>query len=177
MWEVIGIITGIFMLLLSAFGLWISTQEKNKQKRIKEFEEKRQLKESERELRDELRMANFRGGLTEEISNILNLKLSAYETNDEAKESYKKLWEKLDIIEDDLDEHFKDSKKSEIGKLACEITAFGEDLKNGIRKTEASFKQIISSYNRYKELGGNHYVDEVYKIIIERLNEVLNEGE
>jgi len=61
--------------------------------------------------------------------------------------------------------------------LACEITAFGEDLKNGIRKTEASFKQIISSYNRYKELGGNHYVDEVYKIIIERLNEVLNEGE
>jgi len=36
-------------------------------------------------------MANFRGGLTEEISNILNLKLSAYETNDEAKESYKKL--------------------------------------------------------------------------------------
>ena len=87
MWEIIGVIAGV----LAFFIATLAYLEKKKNKRIVAYEKRKDEKEKERELKDELRMANFRGGLTEEIASILNLKLSGYETVEEARASYTKI--------------------------------------------------------------------------------------
>lgn len=91
MWEIVGAITAIIAVGVTITLFFINRTEKKKQKRIAEYEARKTAREKERELKDELRMANFRGGLTEEIASILNLKLSGYETNEEARASYTKI--------------------------------------------------------------------------------------
>ena len=76
---------------MALFIATIAYLESKKKNRIAKYEKRKDEKEKERELKDELRMANFRGGLTEEIASILNLKLSGYETVEEARASYTKI--------------------------------------------------------------------------------------
>ena len=172
MWEIIGVAIAAVALFLSFWAI----MERRKVKRIKEYEERKDLKEKERELRDELRMANFRGGLTEEIANILNLKLSGYETNEEARASDIKIWNKLNKIDEELARHFNDSKKNEMSRLAQEIISFSESIRRGENKSPNSYKHIAESYDRYKKLGGNTYVDEQYKFILNKMDDEI-EGE
>ena len=139
--------------------------EKKKQLRIEKFQAKKIKDEKERDIKDELRMANFRGGLTEEIATILNLKLNGYETKEEARASYTKIWTKLLKIDEELVQHFKDSNKIELSRLASEIVTFADNLRAGAKRSQNSYQHISESYDAYKKLGGNHYVDEQYKYI------------
>jgi len=167
MWEIAGVIAGILALFIAT----LTYLEKKKNKRIVAYEKRKDEKEKERELKDELRMANFRGGLTEEIANILNLKLSGYESVEEARASYTKIWNKLNKIDEELGKHFEDSNKVEMNRLAQEIISFADDLRNGQKKFRTSYQYIACSHDKYKELGGNTYVDEQFEYITEQMKD------
>ena len=167
MWEIAGVIAGILALFIAT----LTYLEKKKNKRIVAYEKRKDEKEKERELKDELRMANFRGGLTEEIANILNLKLSGYESVEEARASYTKIWNKLNKIDSELGRHFIDSKAVEMNRLAQEIICFADDLRNGQKKFRTSYQHIAASHDKYKELGGNTYVDEQFEYITEQMKD------
>ena len=176
MWEIIGIMAGVVVAITATITLIWTLMEKGKQKRIAEYDEKKLKQEKERDLREELRMATFRGGLTEEIATILNLKLSGYETKEEARESDTKIWDKLEAIDAELVKHFKESNKNEMSRLANEIVNFADTLRAGSIRSQGSYQHISGCYDSYKKLGGNHYVDEQYKYITIKLEEV-NQGE
>jgi len=78
----------------------------------------------------------------------------------------------LNQIEKSLKSHFNESIESEIGRLAHDIIGYADDLRVGIAKSRVSFLHISVSYDRYKELGGNHYVDEQYKFIKGEMKEI-----
>ena len=66
-----------------------------------------------------------------------------------------------------LEKHFEETKESELAMFAQEIINFADDLKNGVKKSSASFQHISSFYDKYRKLGGNSYVEAIHEYIIE----------
>jgi len=93
------------------------------------------------------------------------MKLDGYETKEEARASYTKIWNYLHKIDEELVQHFKDSNKIEMSRLASEIVTFADNLRAGAKRSQSSFQHISESYDAHKKLGGNHYVDEQFKYI------------
>lgn len=82
------------------------------------------------------------------------------QTNAEQNERIKRLEEKQDENERD--------------RLRAEIMIAANKLHNGQRLTTADYKHIEHVYTKYKELGGNSYIDEQMKYIREKEHEYLH---
>lgn len=91
---------------------------------------------------------------------MLNLKLEDYTTIIKNDEDNLLIQNELSIITKMLEQHIKTFRDFEIVQIGNEIIKFADHLRRGHHKTRSSFQAIAENYQKYKTLGGNHYVDE-----------------
>jgi molecular chaperone GrpE (heat shock protein) len=96
----------------------------------------------------------------EDIKKDLKLLLKNYTTIVKNDEDNKKIKEELCQIKKEIELHNRHFNEYQKQSLAAEIVRFADNLKRGHEKGRNSFKHIAECYNKYKELGGNHYIDE-----------------
>lgn len=120
-------------------------------------------------MKEQIRFHAFKDEMIKGFGIVLDDKLKNYETTSEAKKRNKEIWNKLKSMEESLKEHFDESAEAEKSRLAHDIIAYADELRVGTCKTRVSFLHVSVSYDRYKELGGNHYVDEQYEYIKEQM--------
>lgn len=63
------------------------------------------------------------------------------------------------------------SDNNELDRLRAEIMQFVCYLKNGMHMDSAEFKHIHKAYDKYHNMGGNSYIDEDFKYILEKERE------
>jgi DNA-binding transcriptional regulator GbsR (MarR family) len=105
-------------------------------------------------------LRDFKDQVKEDIQAIVGKNLLNYTTlekNDTDNEAIKselgEIHKKLETQNKHFDEYQKQT-------LAAEIIRFADSLRNGKSKSRNSFLHIAASYDRYKKLNGNHYIDE-----------------
>lgn len=134
--EVAGTIAGILTIVLS----YITWFERKRDKKLEE--EKKRSVEKEDNL-----VQKIRNVVRKDTKETLDERLSKYVTIDEHMVLRK-------IVE-----------KSEEARLASEITAYAEDLRNKLPKSAISYKHISKAYDKYKSAGANSYIQAEFAYI------------
>ena len=96
----------------------------------------------------------------QEVIKDLQAILKKYTTVEKNDQDNKELRKELNNIRKELElhnDHFVSYQKT---ALADEIIKYADGLRRGHPKSRNSFQHIAGSYQKYKALGGNHYVDE-----------------
>lgn len=169
MWEIVGVVVAG----VSALIAYIAVHEKRKQNRVREYEKRREEKEKQKEKEEDERkdkyFREFRDLIREDMGYFIEQHIKDHHahliTIEESKEGDDGLKKRLSKIESQLEKHFNESMNSEIGRLATDIMNYAEDLRIGIKKSRSSYKHIAHCYDRYKRLGGNHYIDSEFAYI------------
>ena len=183
MWDYVITLGGIVVATAGVVIGYITFHEKKKQRRIAEYEKRKE--ERERLLSEKTKLEvnsmfmEFRDLIREDINYFIETHIDKHHNNlisiEESKRGDQRLWDKLEKIEADLQQHFNESVESEASRLATEIINYGEELKLGMKKTEVSYKHISHCYDRYKRLGGNYYIDSVYAYIKKVMDKAYDE--
>ena len=160
-WEIIGVIVGLLTVTLS-YTTWFERKrdKKIKKRLLAERQEKKEIKE---ELLLEVAKA-FSGdweALDTQVMENIEKKLEDFVKIDD----FCDLSRIIKSIDNKLNEHFIESLEGERDRLAWEILNYHQDLRNRIWKTRMSFDHISKSYDRYKTLKGNSFIDETFKEI------------
>ena len=148
---------------------YLTLTEKRKQRKVREFEKRQEERQNQEGLKTDLMFREFRDLIREDISFLIQKHIEENHSNlisvKESREDDQRLWKKLEKIEDDLKGHFHESIKSETNRLGTDIMNYADDLRAGIKKSRHSYKHIAHCYDRYKRLGGNHYIDAEFAYI------------
>ena len=170
MLESISLIAGIIFGGLVMVAAYLTIFENRKRRRIAKYEKQREEEKRVEKLERKVLDETLKEDIMERIDCTLEKRLENYETQDEAKEGREKIWKGIKHLDIKLEEHFNESNQNELGRLAHEIVTYADDLRNGFIKTKQSWQHISVSYDKYKSLGGNHYVDDEYNYIREMIN-------
>lgn len=146
MWEIIGVITAAIVAIIGTMSFFEAKRDKKIEKNRKTWKERDQI---------------LKGEIIKEVDE----KLEGYVCKSEYYGERDSLKNKLDSIDQQLKIHFDESLKTELFRLSSEIIAFAEDLKSGLEKSSVAYLHVCESYERYKKLGGNSYVGEVFEYI------------
>lgn len=164
MWEIFGIVGSLLMVVL-AYITWF---EKRRDKKINRRREEEKIEQEEF-------MKNIRIQVAADTEKCVEEKLTEYVRIVDDMDSRAELIQTMKELKRELQDHFVESIESEQERLASEIISFAEDLKNAIRKSSVAYEHIHKCYNRYKKLGGNSYIDGVFKYIINKMEGKNNE--
>ncbi len=140
-------------------------------KRDRKTESNKQIAKQENEKRSKEIKDLIKGETESLITVALSESLSNYSTKEEYEVLGAKLEFKMDRLQFQLEEHFRESGISEKERIRGEILAYAEDLRNGIKKGTSTYKHISSLYDRYKSMGGNSYVDAEFDYIQKQMRE------
>ena len=183
MWEYVISFGAILFAGIGVLIAFLTLQEKKKQARIFEYRKQQQEREEKEklkldrlltELKEEIN-CSFKDEMMEVIEEHILVDHEGLITTDQSKYEHNRIWKQLQNIEEKLDQHFTQSTESEVNKLAHDIANYADELRVNIPKSRASYKNIAHCYDRYKRLGGNHFIDGEFAYIKKRMEEMDNE--
>ena len=179
MWEITIAFGSIMTASLGVIITYLTLHEKKKQQRIKEYRVKMEEKDRNNDMKLDLVLRDFRESLKQDMEDCIFEHIK-YEHADLinkecSEEEHSKIWKQLLRVEQELKEHYSQSVESEIIKLGHDIVNYADDLRLERLKSRASYKNIAHCYDRYKRLGGNHFIDGEFAYIKKRMEELDNE--
>lgn|GEM_PF-3740723 len=86
-------------------------------------------------------------------------------------ERHEEVIKEIHKLSGQLTKHYSESIETERQRLASEIINFAEDIKNKLPKSSVAYEHIHICYKRYKDIGGNHYIDKVFEYIQNSMGE------
>ena len=146
-WEIVGIISTFITTILGAIT-WVQVQKAKiiKRERIREEAQLQRITDVVlSKLGD-----HMLEGFPERTKDLVR------------KKDFEPIVEKVEQVEKVLQENANFLVEFEKGALRSEILNFSEDLKNGIHKSGVAYQHIYSVFARYKKLGGNSYIHDVF---------------
>lgn len=146
------------------------------------FERKRDKKMAKEKLEDEKKRAEWIGEAKKtiqvEYKEEIKETLEDFVTLEQGRAAHDGIREEIEKVNWEIEkanEKLNENKdlmiKAEKFRLRGEMLAFAEDLKNGADKSSVAYQHIHLVYGRYKEIGGNSYIDQVFKYIIGKEDE------
>ena len=105
-------------------------------------------------------LRDFREQVKKDIQVIVGRNLLNYTTLEKNDTDNEAIKAELGEIRKELETHNLHFNEYQKQTLAAEIVRFADSLRSGNKKSRNSFTHIATSYDRYKKLGGNHYIDE-----------------
>jgi hypothetical protein len=91
---------------------------------------------------------------------LLNVTLEDYTTIEKNDEDNQLIRNELTEIVSILNKHVGAFQDFQLVQMGNEIIKFADQLRRGHAKTRSAYQSISKVYEKYKALGGNHYVDE-----------------
>lgn len=91
---------------------------------------------------------------------LLNVTLEDYTTIEKNDEDNKLIRNELTEIVAILNRHVGAFQDFQLVQMGNEVIKFADQLRRGHVKTRTAYQSIAKVYEKYKALGGNHYVDE-----------------
>lgn len=182
MWEYIIAFAGVLFTGIGVLIAFLTLSEKKKQRRIAEYrreqrerdkKEEDKLKNALKDFKSELKM-DFKEEMIEVIEEHVLVDHEGLITVVESRREHERIWNQLKKIEESLQNHFNQSAESELTKLAHDIVSYADDLRVGVEKSRVSYKNISHCYDRYKRLGGNHFIDGEFAYIKRRMGEIYD---
>jgi len=92
--------------------------------------------------------------------NLLNVTLEDYTTIEKNDEDNQLIRNELTEIVAILNRHVSTFEEFQLVQMGNEIIKFADQIRRGYVKNRSAYKAIAKVYEKYKSLGGNHYVDE-----------------
>ena len=160
-----------FLSLGVAFLVW---QEHKKSRKEARFWKQRDEENKKKEIENELLFNKLRRDLRQDLMGLLNVTLEDYTTikkNDEDNQIIRN--ELLEIVAI-LNKHVSAFQDFQLVQIGNEIIKFADQLRRGHVKTRSAYQSIAKVYEKYKTLGGNHYVDEEWEFIKEIMQDVVD---
>ena len=102
----------------------------------------------------------LRRDLRQDLMTLLNVTLEEYTTIEKNDEDNRLIRNELAEIVAILNKHVSVFQDFQLGQIGNEIIKFADQLRRGHVKTRSAYQSIAKVYEKYKTLGGNHYVDE-----------------
>lgn len=159
-WQIIATVVSAFSVILT----YIIYFERKWMKKIKKEQQKEQEK-----------MQIWVEKVSEQIEPIwqehISDALSEYITKEEGELAHEKISNEIERIANAIDSNHKQLIESEMFRLKGEILQFAEDLKNGGEKSSVTYQYIHDCYSRYKRLGGNGYIEQVFRYILKTMGD------
>ena len=149
-----------------AFLLLIEHRKARKEKR---FWMRREEENKNIDMKITSTLKDFRDQVKKDIQMIVGKNLLNYTTIEKNDKDNQDIKEELFAIKKELSLHNHHFTEYQRQSLEAEIVRFAESLRSGSAKSRNSFKHIATSYDRYKSLGGNHYIDEEWAYIKEAM--------
>ena len=163
------------LLPLLSFGVaFLVWQEHKKSRKETRFWKQREEENKAREIENELLFNKLRRDVRQDLMSLLNVTLEEYTTIEKNDADNSSIKEELISITKILQDHVKTFRDFEVIQTGNEIIKFADQLRRGHHKTRSSFQAIASTYQKYKALGGNHYVDEEWEFIKECMIDVVD---
>ena len=166
-WEIVG---SIATLLAGIVGILTYFERKRDKKVAKEKLEDDKKREEWIEEAKKTIQIEYKQEIKETLEDFVTLD-QGKAAHDGIKEELGKVNWEMEKVNNKLNENRDLMVKSEKFRLRGEMLAFAEDLRNGADKSSVAYEHIHAVYGRYKELGGNSYIDQVFKYIVGRENE------
>ena len=114
------------------------------------------------------------GGLISMFGLLAMLRKSIRKDNEvEFEKLDKKLDKKFVAIDEKIDACKLNIDRNELDRISHVILRFADKIRTGEKPNITRFKNIYEIYEKYKELGGNQYVDQE-KIFIDQAYETLH---
>ena len=160
-----------FLSLGVAFLVW---QEHKKSRKEARFWKQREEEEKKREVENELLFNKLRRDLRQDLMGLLNVTLKDYTTIQKNDEDNRLIRDELTEIVAILNKHVGAFQDFQLVQMGNEIIKFADQLRRGHAKTRSAYQSISKVYEKYKALGGNHYVNEEWEFIREMMQDVVD---
>lgn len=168
MWEILNNFSSLIVPILAIVFAFTTYREHIKKRKADNYWRQREEDIQAEELRNKLYSSELKTQFQEGFS-ILYKELEKYTKQTVHERDTQEIWNQLKNIKECLEDLRENQKKDELRSLSRDILKFAEDLRKGDDKSRNSFETIAKFYERYKELGGNHFVDEEWKYIKEMM--------
>lgn len=147
-----------------AFLVLIEHRKSRKEKRywIRREEENKKI-----DMKITSTMKDFRDQVKKDIQMIVGKNLLNYTTIEKNDKDNQEIKSELVEIKKEMATHNNHFTEYQKQILATEIVKYADQIRRGHKKERNSFKHIAGCYEKYKALGGNHYIDEEWSYIKE----------
>jgi len=173
MWEALNNLSSIVVPIIAVTLTFFGVREAIKKRKAENYWKQREEDVKAEELRNQLNAAELKNQFQEGFS-ILYKELEKYTKSTAHETDINEIWEKLSEISKCLSDLKENQKENELRSLSRDIVKFAESLRKGESRSKHSFENIAYSYARYKNLGGNNYIDEEWKYILEAMKNENN---
>lgn len=168
MWEILNGMAAFTVPILALLVAWLVFKEHVKSRKADNYWKQRKEDIEAEELRNKVAAAELKIHFQEGFS-ILHKELSKYTKTTMHEADINQIWEQLEEISETVKDLKHNQKQDELRSLSRDIVKFAEDLRKGNQKSRNSFQNISYSYQRYKKLGGNNYIDQEWEYIREAM--------
>ena len=153
-WEMIGTLIAFLSVVLG----YITWFEKRRDKKALKTKEQKEIERTEliEDVCDVMRP---------EMKNCMQNELSPYETKKDSEKAHAEILKGLKEIKDDINVSNLKLNEAMIERIQGEIISFAEGMKHGIKPSSVAYEHIYDSYRKYKALGGNGFIDNMFKWI------------
>jgi hypothetical protein len=104
-------------------------------------------------------MQQEKEGIVADIKLMVDHSLGGYTTIKKNDEDNQELYKELKKIYSKVNTQEISLREFEKQYLATEIVRFANSIRSGANLSNNAIEHIGKSYTRYKEIGGNHYID------------------
>lgn len=119
-------------------------------------------------------LKDFRNEVKKDIQMIVGKNLLNYTTIEKNEKDNQAIKDELIEIRKEMQEHNTQFATYQRQNIATEIVRYAEALRRGETRTRNSFRHLATCYERYKALGGNHYIDEEWDYIKEAMKHEID---
>ena len=141
--------------------------ENRKSRKEKRYWIRREQENKNNDMKMNSMLRDFKDQVKEDFEAIVERNLLNYTTIEKNDTDNKEIKSDISDIRKELELHNKQFNEYQKQRIATDIMKFADALRSGEHKARNSFKHITESYEIYKRLGGNHYIDEEWKYIKE----------
>lgn len=166
MWEVLNNLSSMIVPILAVILTYVGVKEHIKKRKAENYWKQREEDIKAEEMRNQLNSVELKSQFQEGFS-ILYKELEKYTKRTAHEKDVSELWSKLEAIKNCLEDLKENQRKDALRSLSRDIVKFAESLRKGEKKSRHSFENVADFYKRYKELGGNNYIDEEWNYIRE----------
>ena len=153
-WEIFGSLVAFFAMMLGYITWFEKRRDKKAEERAKKvIEDKETL---EKEIKD---------GLCDDMKGCIHKELEPYVLKTDDLDMHRQILDELKKLDVNIKAYQEDMHEAILERLQGEIIQFSEDLKNGSKKSSVAYEHIHNSYRKYKQMGGNGYIDGMFKYI------------
>lgn len=148
---------------------FLALMEHKKSRKEKRYWIRREKEDEVIDMKIITTIKDFQHKIKKDIKDIVSNSLIDYTTIEKNDKDNQQIKEYINEIKKEMKEHneqFADYQKQNITK---EIVKYADDLRKGKKRTRNSFKYLANCYKKYKDLGGNNYIDEEWEYIKEAM--------